>query len=134
MFSGIRVSVDKLPKETGRIVVMMPSLLHVKALQFLLKDKLSQDPPIRYAEFMEDPDKFPDKARLIFLQTDNPNLGWKSMTPKAMFMADEVFALVGKALIPSRDQTGYRWGDQEKGILSVDVFVNYWEAYNHVNR
>lgn len=124
----------KVPKVAGYVVAVMPTLAHVKALQFLLKDKVSQEEPIPYDEFMANPKAYPDKTRIIWIKLENSLDVWRVMEPRAMFFAEEVFALVSKAIICNRDQSGMRWGNPDTQQSTADVLSSYWDAYAFVTR
>lgn len=131
---GIKqTTLPKAPVTSGRIIVTMPTLEHVKALQFLLKDNgISQEEPIRYEDFIANPSDYPDKTRLIWLFLENPMQIYSVMDPLTMFMCDEIFALVGRAVIVTRDQSGKRWGVNDGP--STEHLGQFWDAFAYVNR
>lgn len=121
----------ELPTITGRILMIFPSEDHVRAVQKLLGDKISQEPAIGWQELHDAPERFPDRSRLVFLNSE----GIKrilALNPKTTFFAEEVFVLSAEKLITLRDITGRRWGND--GGLSQDVLDGFQDIYKELNR
>lgn len=114
MFDNIRQA-DKLeiPAAFDRIIVCVPSKRHVKALQMVLGERISQEDPIGWEEFHANPEQYKDKTRLLFLESHSVGETIRKMPGKLTFLAQDVFVIVdGTKIMPLRDQTGRKWGDE----------------------
>lgn len=128
MFDNMRKSeFIPLPPTVGRIIVCVPSLRHVKALQVVLGDRISQEEPIVWEEFHANPDDYQNKARLIFLQAETTGETIAKMPSQTTFLAEDVFVFVdGKKILPLRDQTSRKWGDEN--TTSEDALARYFDV------
>jgi hypothetical protein len=130
MFKGaIKSEFVALPAATGYIIVCVPTRRHVKALQTLLGPRISQEEAVDWDTFNANPEAYPDKSRLIFMEAHTTSETIAKMPPRMTFLAAEVFVLAGSVqLMALRDQTGCKWGDLEKRISSDSVFEGFAAA------
>lgn len=117
-----------LPVITGRLVAALPSERHVRTLQKLLGDKISQEPAIGWVDFHNAPESFPDRDRLIFLEAKTPGEAIIAMPAKATFLAEDVFVMADGKLINLRDMSSRRWGVD--GGLNEEVFARFDEVFS----
>lgn len=128
MFDNMRKSETiPLPPTVGRIIVCVPSLRHVKALQVVLGDRISQEEPVGWDEFYAKPEDYQNKARLIYLKAETTGETIAKLPSRTTFLAEDVFVLVdGKKILPLRDQTSRKWGDEN--TLTEDALARYFDV------
>lgn len=140
------------PLVAERIVVIAPSMRHVKALQNLLFDKLDQRPAVKLADltletdkgllvFAEQKDPFKpvpkpvdgfNTKRLRFL-TQEGTLELGGLTFRDSFFTADTIVLDDDRCAPLRDQTGWKWGDKDHGITSEDLLSHYPEEFEKLD-
>lgn len=130
MFDNIQSTLAPVPPTLGRIVCVFPSERHVKALQKLLGERISQEPHIGWDEFHAAPEDFPDKERLIWLEAHSTGEALLKLPAKTTFLAEDVFALADNRLIAVRDRSSRKWGVDDG--LSADVFAGFQEALDSI--
>jgi hypothetical protein len=137
MNGNIRSEFKPLPVVTGRIVCVFPSIRYVEALQKLLGERISQEPPIGWEELHNNPEAFPDKTRLVYLESDSVGKTILAMPSPTTFLCEDMFTLADGRLIVLRDQSGRKWG--ENGGPSQEVFDRWnteflWECAKEPRR
>lgn len=140
------------PLVADRIVVIAPSMRHVKALQNLLFDKLDQRPAVKLTDltletdkgllvFAEQKDPFKpvlkpadgfNTKRLRFLAQEG-TLELGGLTFRDSFFTSDTIVLDDDRCAPLRDQTGWKWGDKDHGILSDDLLSHYAEEFEKLD-
>lgn len=140
------------PLVAERIVVIAPSMRHVKALQNLLFDKLDQRPAVKLADLTPDT----DKAVLVFAEQKDPfkpapkpvdgfntkrlrtmqqegTLELGGLTFRDSFFTTDTIVLDDDRCVPLRDMTGWKYGDQAHGITSEDLLSHYAEEFEKLD-
>ncbi|MNH15806.1 hypothetical protein D3C79_754280 [compost metagenome] len=128
MFDNIRQTIEPLPAITNRIVCVFPSKSHVQALQRCLGDAISQEAPIDWDEFHNDPEAFTDPDRIIFMECHSVGEATLRMPAKATFLSREMFVMADGKVLAIRDQTGRKWrtGSDPDGT-TADSFKHFDE-------
>lgn len=132
------------PLVSGRIVVVAPSLRHVRALQNLLIGKIDQRPAVKLDDlvpetdtdilvFAQQPEPFkptpkpvdgfnPARKRL-FAQEGTLDLGGLSW--REGFYTSDLFVVDDTRCVSTRDQTSMRYGDVAQEITSETVLAGF---------
>lgn len=134
----------------GNVVVVAPSLRHVKALQVLLGDKIPAgepisleqaepmkgqlifvpvETPIDYARRNEELPLTHGVKRIHKLHMDHKKVSFGALEPRDSFLANDFFILNDTEALAVRDMTGWKYGSQEDGILSRDVLQRFHVEY-----
>lgn len=132
-----------LPLVAGRVVVVAPSMRHVKALQNLLKDQIDQRPAVKLMELTPETD---DKL-LVFAESTTPFKPWVlptdacskrlqflakevilelgQLTGRDTFLTAETFVVDDTRCIAMRDRTSRDWAGTDPKATSEMVFAHY---------
>lgn len=126
--TGVRVAHDAFPPTLGRTIFALPSKRHAKALQKLLGERINQADPIPYADFIANPEAYPDKTHVILLEAQTSAEIMLKLPPKTTFLADDVFVMTNdtKQVMPLRDQTSRKWG--VNGGLTIEVMDRFHDV------
>lgn len=140
------------PLVAERIVVIAPSMRHVKALQNLLFDKLDQRPAVKLTDLTLEM----DKGLLVFAEQKDPfkpapkpvdgfntkrlrsiqqegTLELGGLTFRDSFFTADTIVLDDDRCAPLRDQTGWKYGDKDHGITSEELLSHYAEEFEKLD-
>jgi hypothetical protein len=122
---------------TGHVLVVAPSLFHVEVLQDLLKDKLPNAPIVTFNRAAVENADDDDILWVPYDEHIPVREFWQDLPESFGFLPDHVFVIYSdhtnhvrcEAL---RDQSGWSYGDREKGISSLQVIETYNDLYHYL--
>lgn len=115
---------------TGRVIVIAPSVLHVKAVQKTLAHRMSQREPISMEELRQTPEKFTDPDQVIFILTKQPKANrilHSVLSQYDAFMAKDVLLADHQSCVSVMDNTSLVWGQKDPKRSTRQVLKDYLE-------
>lgn len=113
---------------TGRVIVIAPSVLHVKAVQKTLAHRMSQREPISMEELRQNPEKFTDPDQVIFILTKQPKANrilHSVLSQYDAFMAKDVLLADHQSCVSVMDNASLVWGQKDSKRSTRQVLKEY---------